>query len=81
MDSRGKFLVSQMGKAKSKMVGDVMHHAVDGAHDGGELNKVRRHAIKKALHKKRLRASGMSDELFGSKEVGGINENEYEERA
>jgi hypothetical protein len=55
-----------------------MYHAADGVSDGGEVNKETRHRMKTALHKFRLRATGMSDDIFGSKEVGGGERNPNE---
>lgn len=60
--------------------GAHMYHAADGVVGGGKLNKNKRHKMEKALHRHRLRASGMTDSFYGSKEVGGTNDNpnEYE---
>lgn len=58
--------------------GDTMYHAADGLSGGGRFNKNKRHKIRLALHKMRLRASGMSDDILGSKEVGGRFENKFE---
>lgn len=60
-------------------VGETIHHAMDGAYDGGKLGKDKRHKIKMALHRLRLRASGMSDDLTGSKEVDGAFLNKFEQ--
>lgn len=62
--------------------GAHMYHAADSVVGGGKVNKEARHRMKKALYKHRLRATGMTDNLYGSKEMGGINENklEYEEK-
>lgn len=59
--------------------GAHMYHAADGVSGGGAYNAERRHKVRKALHKMRLRASGMSDDIKGSKEVGGRFENDFEE--
>jgi hypothetical protein len=58
--------------------GSVMYHAADGVTDGGFVGKNRRHEMRKALHKQRMRASGMTDDIFGAKEVGGSQQNKYE---
>lgn len=79
-----------MGKYTMKKVLDVvgrdvpdpgahMYHAADGVAGGGKFNKDKRHKIRKALTRIRLRASGMSDDILGSKEVGGRFENDYEQ--
>jgi hypothetical protein len=60
------------------MIGHVIYHAADGVADGGRVNADRRHKMRKALHKQRLRATGMTDDIFGSKEVSGTQENRYE---
>lgn len=54
-----------------KEPGSVMYHAADGVAGGGFFNKDKRHRVRKALTKLRLRASGMTDDIIGSKEVGG----------
>lgn len=74
---RANFLASQMGK-KIKDPGAVMYHAADAVAGGGEFNSEKRHRIKLALYKQRLRASGMTDDILGSKEVAGAFENPYE---
>jgi hypothetical protein len=58
--------------------GSVMYHAADGVGPSGALNKGKRHSMRKALHKMRLRASGMTDDLYGSKEVDGTLHDPYE---
>lgn len=58
--------------------GSVMYHAADGVTKDGRYNKHKRHKIRKALAKIRLRASGMSDDILGAKETGGSMENRYE---
>lgn len=60
--------------------GSVMYHAADGVGPSGAYGKDKRHKIRKALAKIRLRATGMSDDILGSKEVGGTLENSYEQR-
>lgn len=59
--------------------GSVMYHAADGVGPNGAVGKEKRHSMRKALYKLRLRASGMTDDLFGSKEVGGRFENDFEQ--
>lgn len=59
-------------------VGTVMPHARDGVRDGGMTTSKQRHNVKVALHKQRMRASGMTDYMFGAKEVGGRFENVHE---
>jgi len=65
----------------AKGIGSTMYSAGDGSHDGGKVNKNKRHKIRLALHKHRLRATGMTDDVYGSKESGGAfeNKNEYED--
>jgi hypothetical protein len=58
--------------------GEAMYHAADGVVDGGFVGKEKRHRMRKALHKQRLRATGMTDDIFGAKEVGGSQTNKYE---
>ena len=60
--------------------GAHMYHAADGVSGGGFVGKEKRHKMRKALYRQRLRATGMTDNLYGSKEVAGTNENpnEYE---
>lgn len=60
--------------------GEHMYHANDGVRDGGVLRKKDRHSVKKALHKLRMRATGMSDQYWGSKEVEGALDNRYEQK-
>lgn len=60
--------------------GEHMYHANDGVRDGGVLKKIDRHRVKKALHKLRMRASGMSDQYWGAKEVDGTLNNPYEQK-
>lgn len=78
MASKVSNLLKVIGRDASGMVGKVMYHAADGATDGGKIGADRRHQMRKALHKQRMRASGMTDDVFGSKEVGGSQENNYE---
>ena len=79
MASRVKNLLNVIGRKVEH--GTVMYHAADGAEGGGFYGKEKRHRIRKALAKQRLRASGMSDDILGSKETGGSlnNKHEYEE--
>lgn len=58
--------------------GGAMYHAKDGQGPDGAFNKDKRHKIRKALGKIRLRATGMTDDLIGSKETQGSLENPYE---
>ena len=67
-----------VGRDSGPMVGKVIYHAADGATDGGKVGADRRHSMRKALHKQRMRASGMTDDIFGAKEVGGSQQNKYE---
>lgn len=78
MASKVSNILKLIGRDSSPMVGKVMYHAADGATDGGKIGADRRHSTRKALHKQRLRASGMTDDVFGSKEVGGTQTNKYE---
>lgn len=59
--------------------GGAMYHAADGVTGGGFYNKDKRHRMRKALARHRLRPSGMTDDLHGSKEVGGNFENPKED--
>lgn len=59
--------------------GAHMYHAANGVAGGGFFDKNKRHKIRKALARVRLRASGMTDDILGSKEVGGTLENAYEQ--
>lgn len=59
--------------------GAHMYHAADGVGPKGAVNAEKRHSIRKALHKLRMRATGMSDDIYGSKEVAGIQLNPYEQ--
>jgi hypothetical protein len=79
MASRVKELTNSLIGRKAKGIGSTMYAAGDGSHDGGELNSEKGHKMRKALHKLRLRASGMSDDIWGSKEVSGRFENDYEQ--
>lgn len=58
--------------------GAHMYHAADGVAGGGFFDKEKRHRIRKALAKMRLRASGATDDILGSKEGGGALENKHE---
>lgn len=59
--------------------GSHMYHAADGVGPSGAMGKEKRHSIKKALAKLRLRASGMSDDLIGSKETDSSFLNPFEQ--
>lgn len=59
--------------------GAHLYHAADGVGPSGAFDKNKRHRVRKALYKQRLRASGMTDDLIGSKEVDGIQLNPYEQ--
>lgn len=61
-----------------KDAGAHMYHARDGIGKTGAVSGKKQHKYRKALHKQRMRASGMSDDIFGSKEVGGRFENRHE---
>lgn len=78
MRSKVSNVLKVIGRDSSGMVGKAMYHAADGATDGGKVDADRRHKMRKALHKVRMRASGMTDDVFGSKEVGGSQQNKYE---
>lgn len=80
MASRVSNVLKVVGR-KLKDPGAHMYHAADGVAGGGFVNKDKRHKIKKALYKHRLRPSGMTDDIFGSKEVGGTLENPNEDEA
>lgn len=59
--------------------GAHMYHAADAVAGGGFYDAEKRHKVRKALHKMRLRASGMTDDILGSKEVGGSLEDPHEQ--
>lgn len=59
--------------------GAHLYHAKDGAGPDGVYGKEKRHKVRKALYKMRLRATGMTDDILGSKEVGGRFENDFEQ--
>jgi hypothetical protein len=59
--------------------GAHMYHAADAVGKDGSFGKEKRHKIRKALVKLRLRASGMTDDILGSKETQGTMENPYEQ--
>lgn len=58
--------------------GSHMYHAADGVGPNGAMGGDKLHRIRKALRKIRLRASGMTDDVIGSKEVEGAYFNPYE---
>lgn len=58
--------------------GAHMYHAADGVAGGGFYGNEKRHRIRKALSRMRLRASGMSDDIIGAKETQGSLDNPYE---
>lgn len=78
MASKVSNLLRVIGR-KTPSVGETIYHAADGVTGGGFVGKDKRHKMRKALAKHRLRASGMTDDLFGAKEVGGALENDYED--
>jgi hypothetical protein len=58
--------------------GAHMYHAADGVAGGGFFGSEKRHQMRKALYKLRLRATGMTDNVLGSKETQGSLDNPYE---
>jgi hypothetical protein len=78
MASRVSNLLNVIGR-NIKDPGSVMYHAADGVGPDGAMGKEKRHSMRKALVKLRLRASGMTDDLLGSKETGGTMENKFEQ--
>lgn len=78
MASRIKDLAGSILGKKAKGIGSTMYHAADGVTDGGILNAKRQHIMKMALHRQRMRPSGMTDQFFGAKEVGGTQQNPHE---
>lgn len=78
MASRVKELTGHLIGRKLTNAGEAIYHAADGVSDGGEVGKEKRHSMRKALHKLRLRASGMSDDINGSKETMGGYNNPFE---
>lgn len=79
MASRVKELAGHLIGRKLKNPGAHMYHAADGVAGGGFFNKDKRHRLRHALARERLRPSGMTDDILGSKEVGGTFENPYEQ--
>lgn len=61
--------------------GTVIYHAADGVEGGGFYGKEKRHRVRKALARHRLRPSGMTDDILGSKESGGALDNKHEYEA
>jgi len=59
--------------------GAHMYHAADGVGPDGAYDSDKRHRIRKALYKLRLRATGMTDNINGSKEVDGAYLNPMEQ--
>lgn len=59
--------------------GAHMYHAADGVGPNGAFSGLEQHKIRKALRKLRLRATGMTDDIRGSKEVGGTQTNPFEQ--
>ena len=78
MASKVSKLIRIIGR-KAPGIGSTMYGVGDGVADGGFLNKNQRHRMRLALHRQRLRASGMTDDILGSKEVGGTQDNPYED--
>jgi hypothetical protein len=75
--------VSNLLKIYGRMdydAGAHLYHAKDGTGPDGAYNKDARHRVRKALYKMRLRASGMTDDILGSKETDGSWENPYEQK-
>jgi len=78
MASRVSNLLRIIGRSVPEP-GAHMYHAADGVAGGGFYNSDRRHQAKKALYKQRLRASGMTDDILGAKEVGGTLDDPHEQ--
>lgn len=78
MASRVSELAGHLIGQRLKDPGAHMYHAADGVAGGGELNNEQRHRIRKALYRQRMRASGMTDDIGGAKEVDGSFENRHE---
>jgi hypothetical protein len=78
MASRVKELAGHLIGRKLTDAGAHLYHAADGVSDGGVYTGAQTHKIRKALHRMRLRASGMTDDLMGSKETQGTMDNPYE---
>lgn len=79
MASRVKELAGHLIGRKLKDPGAHMYHAADAVAGGGFVNEEQRHRMRRALYRQRLRATGMTDNLFGSKEVGGTLEDPREQ--
>ena len=78
MASKVSNLLKIIGR-KAPGIGSTIYHVADGVAGGGYFDKNKRHRLRMALARQRLRPSGMTDDLLGSKEVGGTQENPYEE--
>lgn len=73
--------VSDLLKIYGRDVSDPgahMYHAADGVGRTGAVSGPDQHRIRKALRKFRMRATGMTDDIGGSKEVGGTQTNPFE---
>ena len=79
MASRIKELARRLMGDKLKTPGAHLYHAADGVGGRGEVGKEKRQRLRRALARQRLRASGMTDDIFGSKESGGTLDNPYED--
>ena len=77
MASKVKDVMRLIGR-NDPNIGSVLYHARDGAGPDGALGANKRHKIRKALYKVRMRASGMTDDIYGSKESGGAFNNKFE---
>lgn len=78
MRSKVSNILKVVGRDAPDMIGKAIYHAADGVHDGGRIGADKRHKYRMALHKVRMRASGMTDDVFGAKEVAGAHQNRYE---
>lgn len=60
--------------------GAHMYHAAEAVAGGGFYGKEKRHRIRKALARLRMKASGMTDDILGAKETDGSLDNPYERK-
>ncbi len=78
MASRVSNVLNVIGR-NIKNPGSVIYHAADGVGPNGAYDKHKRHKIRFALTKMRLRPSGRSDDILGNKEGGGSLDNRHEQ--
>lgn len=79
MASKVGDLLKVMGNYNYEPGAHMYHAAESTMAQGGAYDNEKRHRIRKTLAKIRLKASGMSDSLAGSKETDGAIENPFEQ--